>query len=196
MTENNRDGKYIKCSRCNCKYLNNSYSILKDFGYNRLYEPYKTCRKCRENKKIQTNTINILESAPIQSLKKYNIPDSLIDNIMSYQSGICNCFPLNVYLKHKDKIEPYKKYIRPGNYKFTNISTNYGGSKGICVDYNINIKNSNDMISSIIDEKILVHYEYMGKFGIMVGNELITEYHNNRFIKIKDYLLQLINFII
>ena len=39
------------------------------------------------------------------------MPDSLINNIMSFQTGICNCFPWDVYSKYKDVITPYKKYI-------------------------------------------------------------------------------------
>ena len=111
MAENNRDIKYIKCSRCNCKYLNNNFSILKDFGYNRLNEPFKTCKTCRGNKNIQKTHINILEVAPILVLEKYNIPEPLIDNILSYHSGICNCFPLRVYLKHKIKLNHIKNIL-------------------------------------------------------------------------------------
>ena len=39
--------KYIKCSKCNCKYNNDEESIKTYFGYNRLKERYKTCCKCR-----------------------------------------------------------------------------------------------------------------------------------------------------
>ena len=62
MTENNRDIKYIKCSRCNCKYLNNE-----DFGFNRLNKIYKTCVKCTSKRnKIQIITTNkIIDSAPL-----------------------------------------------------------------------------------------------------------------------------------
>ena len=49
MTEDNRIDKHIKCSRCNCKYMNDNEHIKHDFGYNRLEERYKTCVKCREN---------------------------------------------------------------------------------------------------------------------------------------------------
>ena len=47
MTENNRDVKYIICSRCNCKYINDDEHIKIDFGYTRLNERYKCCVKCR-----------------------------------------------------------------------------------------------------------------------------------------------------
>ena len=44
--------KYIQCSRCNGKYINDYDHIKKDFGYNRLEERYKTCIKCRERHKV------------------------------------------------------------------------------------------------------------------------------------------------
>ena len=47
MTELNETDKYIKCSKCRCKYINSDDSIKKDFGYNRLNEQFKTCVKCR-----------------------------------------------------------------------------------------------------------------------------------------------------
>ena len=49
--------KYIKCSNCKCKYINDKAHILNDFGYNRLDERYKCCVKCREYKKTY-NEIN------------------------------------------------------------------------------------------------------------------------------------------
>ena len=51
MTEKQGSGKYIKCSTCKCKYINDDDNIKKDFGYNRLNEIYKTCVKCREKRK-------------------------------------------------------------------------------------------------------------------------------------------------
>ena len=43
--------KYIKCSSCKCKYINDYDHIKNDFGYNRLEERYKCCIKCRGQKK-------------------------------------------------------------------------------------------------------------------------------------------------
>ena len=51
MTEQDSKDKYIKCSRCKMKYLNSDENISKYFGYNRLNEIYKTCAKCRDNRK-------------------------------------------------------------------------------------------------------------------------------------------------
>jgi hypothetical protein len=47
MTEANEDNKYIKCTNCKCKYINDDENIKKDFGFNRLNEKFKTCVKCR-----------------------------------------------------------------------------------------------------------------------------------------------------
>ena len=47
MTERSEADKYIKCSKCRCKYINDDEHIKKDFGYNRLEERFKTCVKCR-----------------------------------------------------------------------------------------------------------------------------------------------------
>ena len=41
MTWYNRIDKYIKCSRCKCKYINDNEHIKHGFGYNRLEENIK-----------------------------------------------------------------------------------------------------------------------------------------------------------
>ena len=45
---------YIRCKGCKRKYLNKEENIKVDFGYNRLEERYKSCVKCRENSRKQT----------------------------------------------------------------------------------------------------------------------------------------------
>ena len=47
MAEQSEDNKYVKCSKCKCKYINNYEHIKSDFGYNRLGEQFKCCIKCR-----------------------------------------------------------------------------------------------------------------------------------------------------
>ena len=47
MTEANEDNKYIKCTNCKCKYINDDENIKLDFGFYRLNEKFKTCIKCR-----------------------------------------------------------------------------------------------------------------------------------------------------
>ena len=45
--ENQDIEKYIKCSRCHMKFINDDEHIKTDFGYNRLNERYKQCVICR-----------------------------------------------------------------------------------------------------------------------------------------------------
>ena len=47
MSEQIEAEKYIKCSKCRCKYLNDNEHIKTNFGYNRLHERFKCCVKCR-----------------------------------------------------------------------------------------------------------------------------------------------------
>ena len=51
MAEQSGDDKYIKCSHCKCKYINDDNHNKTDFGYNRLNERFKTCVTCRERHK-------------------------------------------------------------------------------------------------------------------------------------------------
>ena len=55
MTEENNHDKYIVCSNCKCNYTNDEEHISTDFGYTRLEERYKTCKKCRAKSKIRNN---------------------------------------------------------------------------------------------------------------------------------------------
>ena len=50
MAEQDKSDKYIKCSKCRCKYINDEEHIKADLGYTRLQERYKTCVKCRTNR--------------------------------------------------------------------------------------------------------------------------------------------------
>ena len=61
MTEQDSKDKYIKCSRCKCKYINDDNHNKTDFGYDRLNERYKTCVTCRERHKqyVSNNTEKI-----------------------------------------------------------------------------------------------------------------------------------------
>ena len=56
MTEPSEESKYIQCSKCGCKYINDDEHIKQDFGDNRLEKRFKTCVKCkgknREYKKV------------------------------------------------------------------------------------------------------------------------------------------------
>ena len=52
MEEESKNDKYIICSKCKCKYIIDEEHISTDFGYTRLEERYKTCKKCRAISKI------------------------------------------------------------------------------------------------------------------------------------------------
>ncbi len=78
--------KYIKCSTCKCKYINDNAHILNDFGYNRLDERYKCCMKCREYKKTY-NEIN--HETIYQNRQIYNKKNR--DKINAYNFGKIEC---------------------------------------------------------------------------------------------------------
>ena len=59
--------KYIKCSTCKCKYINDDEHVEKEFGYNRLNERYKCCVKCRAKRLAYKYS-----SDQIDQHKKYN----------------------------------------------------------------------------------------------------------------------------
>ena len=40
--------KYIVCSKCKMKFINDDEHIKNDFGYNRLNIRYRNCVKCRK----------------------------------------------------------------------------------------------------------------------------------------------------
>jgi hypothetical protein len=70
------DIKYIKCSKCKCKYINDDEHIKSDFGFNRLNKIFKTCVKCRSKNKI--NKINDGDSNKILTLVEYYVTLPLI----------------------------------------------------------------------------------------------------------------------
>ena len=46
MAGESKNDEYIICNKCQCKYTNDEEHIRTDFGYTRLEERYKTCKKC------------------------------------------------------------------------------------------------------------------------------------------------------
>ena len=69
MTEENKNDKYIICSGCTCKYINDEEHISNDFGYTRLEMRYKTCVRCRVRSKINNKTF--LEKHPEKNKEYY-----------------------------------------------------------------------------------------------------------------------------
>ena len=66
MTEQSETEKYIKCSKCRCKYINDVEHIKTDLGYNRLNEKFKTCVKCRTNRNQNPIKINVVNTNIIE----------------------------------------------------------------------------------------------------------------------------------
>ena len=56
MAEQSEDNKYIKCSKCRCKYHSNDDNIKDEFGYNRLGEIFKCCVHCRARNRGYSRT--------------------------------------------------------------------------------------------------------------------------------------------
>ena len=52
MAEQSEEPKYIICSKCHCKYINDEENIKIYFGHKRLGDRYKTCLKCRTRKPV------------------------------------------------------------------------------------------------------------------------------------------------
>jgi len=93
MAEECGDNKYIKCSKCKCKYINDDKHIKNDFGYNRLEERFKTCTKCRTktNKKVNLNTLpdELTNKIIMMSIPTYSFMDEL--KTTRIIRTVCNC---------------------------------------------------------------------------------------------------------
>ena len=89
MTEKGRQqqpDKYIQCSTCQCKHINDDDHIKKDFGYNRLEERYKPCIKCRERRKVYDE---LHHEAIRLTRQKYNLRNR--DRINAYNYAKIEC---------------------------------------------------------------------------------------------------------
>ena len=188
MSDDCGEQKYIKCSKCKCKYINSSFHILKDFGFNRLGEQYKTCTTCMLIKTQDAKQIK--QNAPVIALQQNNLPDVLINRIMNFHGGICNGFDMGLYTEHRNKIEPFKKYIKAGNYEVKEIYGKGGRWSNIYLYINI----SKDNIKDMIEDKISVVSEYPTKYGSMLGRGLISHI-DNKFIGINKHTLDIDEFI-
>ena len=111
MDEENKEtpkDKYIKCSQCNCKYINDEENINTDFGYNRLKERYKTCCKCRDKKKQYLND----NPKQRENIKTYNDSVEAKTRRKLYDSVILFCptcnrqFPKSTMYQHRRSHSP------------------------------------------------------------------------------------------
>ena len=70
MTEESKNDKYVICSKCRSKCINDEEHINKDFGYTRLEMRYKTCVRCRARNKINGKTYHEAHKEEQQEVKK------------------------------------------------------------------------------------------------------------------------------
>ena len=87
MSEESKNDKYIICSKCKSKYINNEEHISNDFGYTRLEERYKTCVRCRARNKVNSKTYY---NKHIEEIKEH-------------------------YQQHKEESKQYNKQYRENN---------------------------------------------------------------------------------
>ena len=71
MTEEYKNDKYIICSGCACKYINDEEHISNNSGYTRLEMRYKTCVRCRVRSKIKNKTYQEKHPEKSEKAKEY-----------------------------------------------------------------------------------------------------------------------------
>ena len=90
MTEQHGEEKYMKCSQCKCKYINDDEHINTDFGYNRLNKQYKTCVKCRNKTRLSTTIPDELTNKIIMmAIPTYPFMDEL--KTTRFVRTCCDC---------------------------------------------------------------------------------------------------------
>ena len=123
MTEQKNENKYIKCSRCQRKHINDEEHILKDFGYNRLNERFKTCNKCRVSMKekhtcdkcgFDISRLNMKRHQKTNICKQWQLIISRIDindpDIIDFQFTM-NDEPIPIYKDNMRTTEYKVKYL-------------------------------------------------------------------------------------
>ena len=95
MAEECGDNKYIKCSKCKCKYLNNEFQILKNFGFDRLQRQFKTCKKCRTTKQIKPPR-DLKNNIPSLDLQTLGLPEHVVTTIMQFHGEIEGMLPAEI----------------------------------------------------------------------------------------------------
>ena len=93
MTEQSGEDKYIKCSKCKCKYINDDKHIKNDFGFNRLNERFKTCTKCRtktsETVNLKTLPDELTNKIIMMAIPAYSFMDEL--KTTRFVRNCCDC---------------------------------------------------------------------------------------------------------
>ena len=190
MAEEHGEDKYITCSKCKCKYLNSTFHVLKDFGYDRLERRYKTCKKCRAKKQI-TNIKDLSKNIPSLELQNKGLPDNVVDAIMGFHGEVHGMVPSEVRNSKLMAFDRISKYIRKDNWTLTyETSSCRGGSWG---RYYIYIQVDKNIIGDVIKDEILVQYCYPTTHGLMKSSGIITGWFND-FVTIDKYKLNLNKF--
>ena len=84
--DNQDINKYIKCSRCHMKLINDDEHIKNDFGYNRLNERYKQCVRCR-TKRTEYRNNNIDHARKMDKIYYENNKEQKL----AYNAEIIEC---------------------------------------------------------------------------------------------------------
>jgi hypothetical protein len=133
------DIKYIKCSKCKSKYINDDEHINQDFGFNRLNKIYKTCVKCRNKNKInKTNDDKTNRNQPVSFVDYYvKLPIINMEAKQDKNMRIDNIVVINHTIKFDDFGLFYRKDNESFTYKeFTKLdSINYYEGKDPNTDY-------------------------------------------------------------
>ena len=76
MAEHCEVDKYVKCSKCKCKYHNKDDNIKEDFGYNRLGDRFKCCVKCGAKYREYDHTYRAIHKDEISERRRVDIKGS------------------------------------------------------------------------------------------------------------------------
>ena len=132
MSEEGKNDKYIICSKCRSKYINDEEHINKDFGYTRLEERYKTCVRCRVRNKINCKTYQEKHSEKLkdryetqkEEAKEYQkqYREKNADMLKEYDRARdqikvncpnCNCEIVKRKLNRHLQTQKCKSYVKP-----------------------------------------------------------------------------------
>jgi hypothetical protein len=90
--------EYIKCSKCKCKSINDEEHINQDFGYNRIGNRYRSCKKCRN---IPDNTC--------LTQQHYDGVDRELRALYEKEFGMSSKDTTHKFFTEEEQIERYAK---------------------------------------------------------------------------------------
>ena len=132
MAEEGKNDKYIICSKCRSKYINDEEHIANDFGYTRLEMRYKTCVRCRARNTINYKTyhekhleqIKVRYESQKEEAKEYRkqYREKNADMLKEYERARdsikvncpnCNCEVVKRKLNRHLQSQKCKSYVKP-----------------------------------------------------------------------------------